>query len=293
MSIGIHVLDGLVVIAALWTARILGRRFFHVGLFLFIALFTVLGTVRLHYGLEFSWTFVGKIAVDFGVPLAMGWAGVHLAAEVKQETERKLWQAVFAILAIFGLGLGFVIESRIDDEHKHELNDLRGGIREDMTNAFVDYNKQHPEHPVTSDQFIRIIESVNEKHNVGDSAPAKIRMLSEFSNDELRAVEKDIAQLLRDRMFKFHAEDAKNENVIPGLPTQIMLARREQLKKDFMNDPINVKLFLDANYLQDVITTKLANENVRGCHFGEWVLRLTNFGPCIAQMDAFTAQLPK
>ncbi len=144
----------------------LGRRFVYVAVFLCIAL----AILRLHYGLQYSWTFVGKISADFAVPLAMGWAGVHLAAEVKADRERKLWQAVFALLAVFGLVVSFLVERQLDHDHNKEIGDLRGGIKDDVIAAFLRYNEGHPQHPVTSEQFVALTKSLN---GLRDQGPVK------------------------------------------------------------------------------------------------------------------------
>ena len=90
----------------------------------------------------------------------MGWAGVHLAAEVKDKRERNLWQAVFALLAVFGLVVGFLVEKQLDEDHQTEIGNFRNGIKQDMNIALVDYNNTHPQHPITSEQFEAVIASV-------------------------------------------------------------------------------------------------------------------------------------
>lgn len=146
----------------------LRRSFFYAALLLFVPL----GTVYLHYGLLYSWTFAGKIAADFVVPIAMGWAGGYLAAEVKEGREKKLWQIVFGLLAIFGIVVSFLVERQLDEDHIKEMANLREGIRNDFTGAMLKYNEQHPQHPVTSDQFLAMEKSLSEIQNRTASANA-------------------------------------------------------------------------------------------------------------------------
>jgi hypothetical protein len=161
VHLAIRTLDAVTVLLALGLAEMLGRRFFYVGLLLSVSL----SILRLHYGLQYSWTFVGKIAADFAVPLVMGWAGVHLAADVKAEREKKLWQAVFAMLAIFGLVVSFLVEVQLDEDHKREVNNLRINIKDDVTTAILRYNETNPQHPVTSEQFAELARSLSGKQN--------------------------------------------------------------------------------------------------------------------------------
>src|SRR5450631_2638642 len=100
--------------------------------------------------------------VCFAIPSAMAWAGVHLAAEVKEDRERHLWQAVFAMLAIFGPIIGFLVESQIDKDHRIEMADQRTNIRHDMTEAIAEYNKAHPSNPLTYEQGMQIIKLSDE-----------------------------------------------------------------------------------------------------------------------------------
>lgn len=183
-------LDIAILLLAISLAGMLRQRFFYVALLLTI----VLGFLRLHYGLHYSWTFVGKIAVDFAVPLAMGWAGVHLAAEVKDHKERTLWQAVFALLAIFGLVVGFLVERQLDMDHKTEMGDLRSGIRTDMTTALIEYNNAHPQHQVTIEQFKEITK--------GLTAPTASRSdedeFANISNPRLEEMARDTAAQIKD-----------------------------------------------------------------------------------------------
>src|SRR5450631_246126 len=132
-------------------------------LFLMVSMVTLAaGIIVLRYQLHYSWTFVGKIVVDFAIPSAMAWAGVHLAAEVKEDRERHLWQAVFAMLAIFGPIIGFLVESQIDKDHRIEMADQRTNIRHDMTEAIAEYNKAHPSNPLTYEQGMQIIKLSDE-----------------------------------------------------------------------------------------------------------------------------------
>jgi hypothetical protein len=117
-----------------------------------------------HYTFHHSWALIGKIAADIIVPSLMAWAGVHLAAEVKTGTERKLWQSVFAMLAIFGVVVGILVELQVDDDHTTEINEMKGTIGDlqlkikvDMMTTMTDYNNAHPQNPVTLGQVTDLL----------------------------------------------------------------------------------------------------------------------------------------
>ena len=135
-----------------------GRWLFSVGIIAFI----VLGVWGLHYRFGYSWRFVGSFAANVAVPLIMAWAGGYLAAEVKPGTERKLWQAVFALLAVLGLVGSFWVESHLDQEHQKEMGDLREGIKNDVGVAISEYNQGHPQQPITPEAERQIAKSVRE-----------------------------------------------------------------------------------------------------------------------------------
>jgi hypothetical protein len=159
MNLVILALDALTLVVALVLAALLRRHFVYIA----FLIFCMVSIVRLHYGLGYSWTFVGKVGADFTVPLVMAWAGVHLAAEVKADTERKLWQGMFALLAVFGIVVSFLVEVQLDKDHKTETDNLRGGIREDVATAILKYNETHPSHPITSDLYQIIKGAMAEK----------------------------------------------------------------------------------------------------------------------------------
>jgi hypothetical protein len=104
MHIAIVVLDILMIATALVLARMLRVWFFYIG----FVCFGVLALVRVHYGLNYSWPFVGKYVVSSAIPLVMAWAGNHLAAESSESpTVKKLWRALFITLTILALGGSF------------------------------------------------------------------------------------------------------------------------------------------------------------------------------------------
>jgi hypothetical protein len=168
LHIATVMLDVLIVVVALVLARILRLWFFYVALICAAAL----GLVRLHYGLNYQWTFVGKYAVNVVIPVVMAWAGNYLAAKSSTtETEARLWQALFMALTLLALGGSFWVLSNEERDHTTEMKGLRGDIKDDMTKALVDYNNAHPSNPVTSEQFSELTRSLNQKQNPTIAAP--------------------------------------------------------------------------------------------------------------------------
>lgn len=249
MQYAIQALDILTVAMALALAATVRRSFFYLSLFLCI----VLGILRLHYGLQYSWTFVGKITADFAIPLMMGWAGVHLAAEIKADRERKLWQAVFGLLAVFGLITSFLVERQLDVDHKTEIGDLRGGIKDDVTTAIFRYNESHPQHPVTSEQFAEFTRSLNTKTSTQTVTSVKPGKWSSLSNNQLRDEATRVIQQLREQLRPFNTlyHDAANNSVRAAIPVE-----RARLVAAFAQDPGHAELFAEANYVEDVVETR-------------------------------------
>ncbi len=56
------------------------------------------------------------------IPIAMAWAGLHLAAMAfDNPEERRRWRVAFILLAVFGIGIVTIVEVKIDVEHKAEV----------------------------------------------------------------------------------------------------------------------------------------------------------------------------
>jgi hypothetical protein len=280
VQITIRALDILIIVLTLRLAGMLRRQFFYSALFLGI----VLGMLRLHYGLHYSWTFVGKIAVDFAVPLAMGWAGVHLAAEVKDDRERKLWQAVFTLLAVFGLVVGFLVESQLDEDHKKELSNLENGIKADMKenirSALIDYNNAHPQHQITGEQFAELTRGFrNEKRNT--ETPAFVAAQRKLANGPLSNVSSDIliqmvpkvTDYLQDFRSGWYAEDynleqfswSDREKEMPKRPFDKPMKTQEEWKEQERKTDDTyraqlVQLLSDAEALREALENKLPQE---------------------------------
>lgn len=158
VHIVIRTLDILIIVVAITLARMLRIRFFYIASVLFV----VLSVLRLHYGLNYQWTFLGKYGVNVAIPLVMAWAGNHLAAKSsKTDSEKRLWQALFITLTVLALGGSFWVLSNEDNEHKKELSGLRTDITGDVITAIIKYNETHPKNPVTSDQLVGFMRVFN------------------------------------------------------------------------------------------------------------------------------------
>jgi hypothetical protein len=154
VHIAIRVMDVLIIGLALVWARMLRLWFFYIA----VVGFGVLVLMRLHYGLNYPWAFVGKYAVNIVIPLVMAWAGNHLAAKSSEtETEKRLWQALFISLTILALGGSFWVLDSEEQAHQTEMKELRAGIKGDFFTSLLQYNSNNPQHQLTSDQVSQIV----------------------------------------------------------------------------------------------------------------------------------------
>jgi hypothetical protein len=191
----IRVFDILTIAVALLLARSLRLRFFYAA----FGLFVVLSVLRLHYGLQYSWAFLGRYGVNVAIPLVMAWAGNHLAAKSSDSpTEKRLWRALFVTLTVLALGGSFWALSQEDKNHKLELLALRGDIKADFTKVILQYNEAHPQHPITSEQYAEILNAFNTMHVAGSFTKQPERRcrfddLKNCSPDELKTLTYRIA----------------------------------------------------------------------------------------------------
>lgn len=145
--------------------------------------FLILLALGFRYEFHYSWTFLGKFAAYVIVPLAMGWAGVHLAAEVKEAKQRRLWQSIFAMMFIFAVLVSFYVEKESDAEHKQELSDLRTGIVEDMARYLLS-KRDNNEQSVTTQRFDQFAKRLDEK--IGALSKPSLRQSRVLDDDHAR-----------------------------------------------------------------------------------------------------------
>lgn len=117
----------------------------------------VIVVAHAHWQFNVSWTALVKFGVNAVIPSVMALAGNYLAAEIKESViEKRLWRALFVTFAVFGIVGSVFVENQLNKEHQSEMNELRLGIRDDFTVAFIKYNEAHPQHPLTSEQFVEL-----------------------------------------------------------------------------------------------------------------------------------------
>ncbi len=199
MHLAIHIADVVIIVLALVLAGMLGRSFFYAA----IIVLAIMSVARLHYGLNYSWAFVGKYAVNVVVPLVMAWAGNHLAAKSSEtKTEKRLWQALFVSLTVLALVGSFWVLTNEEEEHQKEITKLRSGIKGDMAAELIEYNNAHPLHQVTSEQFaglMNIVSGLSAKSSTPVVAtPSKANPFANFTNEELRDAARSTVKQLRD-----------------------------------------------------------------------------------------------
>jgi hypothetical protein len=156
VQIVLAALDIAIILLDLLLAGFLRLYFFYLA----FLLMTIVALLAVHFARGYSWIFVLKLAAEFVVPLIMAWAGVHLAAEVKEKNEKVAWQLAFGALFFVGFMGGLFVELNVVDEHTRELQIQRLEIKNDMAEELVKYNDSHPQHPVTSDQFSQLMKGV-------------------------------------------------------------------------------------------------------------------------------------
>jgi hypothetical protein len=125
----------------------------------------LVGVTFVHYGIGYSWFFLGRYTVSVGIPLVMAWAGAYLAAKGETESERIRWQLLFFMLTAFALVGSWWLQSQQDEDHKHELSDFRIGVKSDLAADLTEYNEAHPNHQVTAEQFAELTKSVIARSN--------------------------------------------------------------------------------------------------------------------------------
>jgi hypothetical protein len=122
--------------------------------------------MRFHYGLSYSWTFLAKYGANVAIPIVMAWAGNYLAARSSETAaEKRLWQGLFIALTLLWLGGSFWVLSTEDEQHRREMADLKHEVKGDVTAAIIDYNNDHPQHQITSEQFAAFTKSLNDRKN--------------------------------------------------------------------------------------------------------------------------------
>jgi hypothetical protein len=193
VRIAIWTMDGLiaaVVIAILCLVFAESRRLFLAVMMVLV----VVGIIVMRYQFRYEWLFLGRYLVSIGIPVVMAWAGNYLAAKGETESERIWWRVLFGMLTAFALIGSFWLQSQQEKEHAAEVSNLRSGIKSDMTTALLDYNKEHPQHPVTNEQASEIIKSVFGKQNTGVDAKSQLvplpapMQLPAFGNLKSRAL---------------------------------------------------------------------------------------------------------
>jgi hypothetical protein len=200
--------------------------FFAVAFAFFIA--TVLLVV--HLVLNYPWVFVGRLTAEFVVPLVMAWAGVHLAADVKEQNQRQLWQFVFGALFFVGFTGGVFVEIKLDHDHKQELDNQRLGMKGDMIEALAKYNEAHPQHEVTIEQFQKIVQPL---FSARPSAPQSSQP-ELIVRSRLQQQASDIAQTFREYFDAWEREEIQiRENAQYRYDD---LSRPLQVRQQFMKD---------------------------------------------------------
>jgi hypothetical protein len=122
--------------------------------FVCIVEFAVIGVLCAHHYCDVSWTLLGKVAVYAGIPGIMAYLGNHLAAEsVVSKTEKLFWRILFIGLAIVGIVSSLFLEIQLEKEHNAEQSKLISDVSSNVTNSWVQYNKEHPQNPLTFKQF--------------------------------------------------------------------------------------------------------------------------------------------
>lgn len=252
MHLAILIIDILIIVEALGLAWMLRFRFFCVASVVFV----VLVVFRLHYALNYQWGFFGKYAVTIAIPLIMAWVGNHFAAQTSEnEAVKRLWQFVFSLLSVIALGGSFWVLNNDEKEHDKEMSDLRSGIRNDLTIALVTYNNEHPQHQVTSEQFVELTKHLGDKHGAG---------YPPISRDTLRAtvpvIIADIQRLTERWYFDDgHAENLQRQALLEAGPDKTpderakidkqFIDQRNRLGEEYVK-AINPVL-KSANYLRD------------------------------------------
>jgi hypothetical protein len=186
VHIAITVLDVLIIGLSLTFARMLRPWFFYVA----SSIFAVVAVLRLHYGLNYQWAFLGKYGVNVAIPLIMAWAGNYLAAKSSNtDTEKRLlWHALFIALTILALVGNFWVLDNEDHEHKIELSNLRNDIKFDtkvnMQTALVEYNKANPQHQIPAEVIAKLM-SFSERQNIAapDKSHGNILPLADRTED--------------------------------------------------------------------------------------------------------------
>lgn len=126
--------------------------------------------VELHRRLLVSWIVLGKVGVYALVPLIMAGFGNYLAAETtKSNSEKRLWRFLFFTVAVVGVAGSLLLEIQLEHDHNNELAHLQIGIKGDMTEALVNYNKQNPNSQITLEQFAALIKPLSPSS--GSTAP--------------------------------------------------------------------------------------------------------------------------
>jgi hypothetical protein len=98
------------------------------------------------------------VAVNAGIPMVMAYMGDHLAAESEESDAKKLfWRVLFFSLAVVGIVGTFFLELQLEREHKVEMSEFQSNVSSDVTKnvalTWAQYNREHPQHPLTLEQF--------------------------------------------------------------------------------------------------------------------------------------------
>lgn len=138
-----------------------------------------------HFHFQISWTLLGKVAVNAGVPSVMAVAGNYLASALTEsDQQRRAWRALFIALALFGLVVSLWLEIELDREHKSEIRGLRNDIGNDFMAQLVKYNQDHPQHQITLQEFSEIARGIKQV------PPKAIDPYANFTNERFNEVTK-------------------------------------------------------------------------------------------------------
>jgi hypothetical protein len=141
--------------------------------------------------------------IAYGViPLALAWAGDHLAADALKEEPRKrlLYRRFFALFAILGVALIVVVEKKIEDDHNAEVSEQKANLKtvlDKMTAMAENFNGVQ--------QRLSLPAVVVRKFRV--SPPTEEARLRQMSNADFRQYVLDWSKKLRDFDKQYMTEE--------------------------------------------------------------------------------------
>lgn len=122
-----------------------------------LVIWSVLATVLYaHFYFHISWTLLGKVVINAGIPSVMALAGNYLASAIAESPrEKRLWRVLFIALAIVGVVGSFFVESAMDREHAYEMIGLQSRL--EIIGKLVEKN---PPQGLTKNQTLALLQAI-------------------------------------------------------------------------------------------------------------------------------------